>query len=217
MRFPIFTSLVHILFPLRCKGCNTPGSALCSSCIARIPFATDVPDKTYAVFDYGNPLVRNAIRELKYHRHSEAARALTEAAIPYLIEHMSDQLQSFATQRLVLIPIPAYKERANTRGFNQSTLIASWLQTGLSDSHITLDLKKRSATPSQAKLNRKARLRNVVDTMVCTTTLDPKNIYVIIDDVITTGATCAEARRALRAAGARTIYAIALAHGYART
>lgn len=215
MQFPIFTNLMKILFPERCYGCAQPGIALCSTCIGRIPYAADFPAHTHAVFDYGNHLVRRAIRDLKYHRRSEAAHALVLYALPLITEYLSDQLQSFSPDTIVLVPIPSYRSRKTARGFNQSRLIAEWMSA--LGARIADCLIKDTATLPQAKLNRKARMHNLSHTMSCNSRLDPKDIYIIVDDVITTGATCNEARRALKACGARKIISLALAHGYIRT
>lgn len=216
MRFPTFHSLVNILFPLQCIGCSKPGVALCGTCISRIPHAQDLPAKTYAVFDYGNPIIRKAIRNLKYHRRSEATRALCLHASAYIGEYLSEHLQSSSTTRVTLVPIPSYRSRSQERGFNQSTLIAQWFSEGLVGSRVIPLLTKTRATLPQARLTRRKRLTNLADSMLCTEPLNPKELYLIIDDVITTGATCEEAQRALRTAGARKICSIALAHGYVR-
>lgn len=216
MRFPIFTSLIQILFPLRCRGCGHSGTALCNKCLRGIPLAKDLPEKTFAVFDYGNPIVRRAVRDLKYHAHSETAHSLAIGALPYIIEYLSGQIQSFGIQHIAIVPIPSHTQKLRERGFNQSMLLAQWWSEQIPDSHIYSLLKKISSTIPQATLNRKKRLQNVSHSMRCDTALNPKVLYVVIDDVITTGATCSEARRALTIAGSKKICTIALAHGYVR-
>lgn len=217
MRFPIFTSLIQLLFPLRCRGCKTPGTALCTLCVHTIRLATDLPEKTYAVFDYGNPIVRGAIRDLKYHAHSETARALANHAVPYIIEYLSEEIQSIRTQSIVLTAIPTHSQKLHARGFNQSILLAQWWSEQIPGANLLPLLHKTRHTSPQAHLTRKKRLQNVVGSMHCTHSLDPKVLYIVVDDVITTGATSTEARRALKAAGARKIHTIALAHGYVHT
>lgn len=170
----------------------------------------------YAVFDYGNTIIQRSIRELKYYRHSEATKALCLSGLPYIVEHISDQLQSHHSHQLIFVPVPTHHKRVQERGFNQSLLIAQWWSSALSASCVLPCLKKTTQTLPQATLNRKFRLQNVKNSMICTKTLNHKNIYVIVDDVITTGATCDEAHRALYTAGARKIHIVALAHGYAR-
>ncbi len=207
-------SFLQIFFPEHCHGCGKPGSALCTTCINTIPLAPDLPAKTFAVFDYGNPLVKWTVRDLKYHRRSERARALADAAIPYIEDYLSDLLQGIGAQPLVFVPIPGHISKARSRGFNQSELLATWWTHAIAGSSVRPLLRKTVFTLPQARLSRSARLKNVAHTMECGSTLDPTQIYVVVDDVSTTGATFDEARRALRVTGARKIICIALAHGY---
>lgn len=206
-----------MLFPVRCKGCGRPGTALCTLCICTIGRADKLSPKLYAVFDYGHPIVRASIKELKYHRKSEAARALAAAALPYLVEHLNNKMHRAYTEPLILVPIPSYKAKVRDRGFNQSALIAAWWKESLPQATIKHCLSKTTATLPQAHLNRRTRLQNLAGVMQASTVVDPNSIYVVVDDVITTGATCAEAMRALSAAGAHKIHCVALAHGYARS
>jgi predicted amidophosphoribosyltransferase len=115
---------------------------------------------------------------------------------------------------MLIVPIPSHKEKLRKRGFNQSILIAQWWSAYIPGSQIKSLLQKITPTLPQATLNKKKRLHNVTGSMQCDTSLNPHLLYVIVDDVITTGATCAEARRALKHAGARKICTVALAHGY---
>ncbi|MBP6904604.1 MAG: ComF family protein [Candidatus Pacebacteria bacterium] len=207
--------LYSIFFPERCRGCGTVGSAICIRCIRNIPLASKLPPGTYGVFAYTNRIVRWTIRDLKYHRRSESARILTAAAAPYINDYIADVLHTIHEERLVLVPIPEHRRKETSRGFNQSALLATWWKPTIPGSVISHLLEKTVATLPQARLNRNARLQNVAHTMRCTEVLDAKTMYVVIDDVTTTGATFIEARRALTAAGAKKILCIALAHGYA--
>ena len=215
MVFDFIRSFLHLFFPERCQGCGIPGSALCTTCVRRIPMAPGLPRDTFAVFDYGNKLVKWSIRDLKYHRRSERAHALTLAALPAIEDYIADIFQGYRAISFIFVPIPEHPRKHSMRGFNQSALLAKWWATAIPGSSVHSYLTKTIFTLPQARLNKSARLKNVANTMQCTMVLDPKQIYIIVDDVTTTGATFIEARRALGAAGAQKILCIALAHGYA--
>ncbi len=207
-------SFMRSLFPQRCSGCRLPGSALCSACIAKIPFAVSLSPKTYAVYAYGNPLVRYAIRNLKYHHRSEQTKLLAHAAVAHITDYLSDTIQSHNVQNIVFVPIPEHRTKFRSRGFNQSLLLAQWWSDSFPESQVDSLLDKTVATIPQAHLKRAARMKNIAHTMRCLETLDRSRLYIVVDDVTTTGATFAEARRALSEQGATKIFFIALAHGY---
>jgi ComF family protein len=211
--------ILSLLFPEHCRGCRISGTALCAVCLNTIAPAAAIMDRnTMAFFDYGNPIVQNAIWELKYHRKSAAAKVLALQAAKNISEDIASLLQSASAMPIVLVPVPQHYTKTFSRGFNQSTVIAQWLQKGLPSAtvhHSMLD--KKYATAAQAKSHgRSERQKNLHNSMECRATLDHNTLYIVVDDVITTGSTVHEASRALGAAGARHICAIALAHGYAR-
>ena len=209
--------LIRLLFPEHCHKCGTPGTALCHKCTARIPLAVMLPKGTYAVFDYGASIVRTAIKNLKYRRHGELGHALMRAGLPYIVAYIADTLHSTQDEHIVLVPIPEHHKKRTERGFNQSELLARWIHKELPGTIVSSILEKTIFTLPQARLNRTARLKNVRHTMKAIRVLDPAQLYIVIDDVTTTGATFTEAKRALLEAGARKIICIALAHGYANT
>jgi ComF family protein len=169
----------------------------------------------FAIFDYSNPLVSDAVWELKYHGKSETARALVDRAALRITKKINEQYT--ASEKIILVPLPQHASKTRARGYNQSALIAKWLARQIPHARIAVVLQKTIATVPQARIKHKAaRLKNVEGTMKALRALDPHAIYVIVDDVTTTGATFVEARRALAAAGAQQIRAVALAHGYAR-
>jgi ComF family protein len=211
-----YKGLLQFLFPERCRGCGALGTTFCTHCLQKIPFAANLPQYNYAVYDYGNTLVRNAIRELKYHRRSEAIRPLINEAAPHILEYIGTTLHSIQNEKIILVPVPEHRQKVASRGFNQSVVLATWWSLSIPQSKVDSILEKIVATTPQAKLSRSARLKNVSQTMRCSKNIDPQTLYIVVDDVTTTGATFTEAQRALRVAGAKKILLIALAHGYLR-
>ncbi len=205
--------LSTLIFPQRCKSCRKPGQAICSRCIKKIPLASRLSNRKLAVYDYGNFLARNTIRDLKYHRRSDGAKALAISAISYISEYLSDEIQNTSYEEFILVPIPEHSKKMTSRGFNQSALLAKWWAFELKGKVMPL-LKKTVFTIPQARLNRTMRLKNVANSMEVEKIVDPDRIYLIIDDVTTTGATFDEGVRALKQSGAKKIFCIALAHGY---
>ena len=103
--------LIHLLFPEQCQKCGKPGTALCGECVSRLPLATTLPKGIFAVFDYGNSIVRSAIRNLKYHRHGELGRALINGGTSHILAYLSDVLHSEQDERILLVPIPEHPKK----------------------------------------------------------------------------------------------------------
>lgn len=213
----IFNQLLSFFFPVRCFGCGVHGVALCTACTHKLPFARPTEHAgIIGIYDYAHPIITTAIHHLKYHRHSELAHTVTKASVPHIAEHIAEILQTAHKQSIVLIPIPGDTLRSRARGFNQSERIASWIAAILPGSSIEHILVKHRSTQTQvANTSRYKRLHNLTNSMSAHA-LNPDSIYIVIDDVTTTGATFIEARRALTIRGARNVLCIALAHGYKR-
>lgn len=84
----MFSLISRLFFPEHCYRCRAPGSSLCTSCSCTLARSAPLPPHTFAVFDYGSTLVARAIWEIKYHRHSELARALAYAAVPAVMVYL---------------------------------------------------------------------------------------------------------------------------------
>lgn len=217
--YRIFMGLWEILFPARCALCGAPGSGLCARCAAALPLSEPLQQKEWvAAYDYGDRAVQKAIWQMKYYRRGEVALALARAAAPHITEFVADALQSAHGERVALVPIPQHKRRSASRGFNPSEAIARAIARELENAHVERFLIKTRHTSAQARVKSKtARLENLRGSMrAARGALSPHALHIIVDDVTTTGATFIEATRALRAAGAKKILCIALAHGHAR-
>ncbi|MEK7227851.1 MAG: hypothetical protein AAB681_00660 [Patescibacteria group bacterium] len=209
----------QFLFGSRCAGCHRPGPAICEKCLLLIPLSDITEhDGIYGLYDYGNPIVSHSIWNLKYRHRGQEAKLLALKASELISEIVAEHLQSEKPETIILVPVPQYKKKTQKRGFNQSEAIAQWITKVLPDSKIENVLEKITETLPQSHISdKKQRIKNISETMrMKNPPADGRKIYIVIDDVTTTGATFLEATRALHSAGARNILCIALAHGYKR-
>ncbi len=103
-----------------------------------------------------------------------------------------------------IVPVPIHWRRRFARGFNQSVLLAQ----GMPEKLVKFDwLKRIRNTPAQADLNREERLTNLIGAFEATPSVRRKSIL-LLDDVLTTGATAHECAKALKAAGALSVAAL---------
>lgn len=158
---------------------------------------------------YHDPRVTALVWELKYHASSRSAALAGE--------YLSEILLAVAGEELgvpLLVPVPMHAARRRERGHNQTELLceAALLHIGNTFKYAPKILVRSVNTPTQQGLPRAQRLNNIKNSMeVVYPELVEGRACIVVDDVTTTGATLEEAKRALRAAGARTVHCIALA------
>jgi len=215
----ILTRGLSWLFPERCVGCGTRDNPLCDRCVALIPPPRNLETpELLAALPYNHPWIKKLIWRLKYYRGKHLATRLAEILGEKLLEELAD-INSFSagTDRWLLVPVPASKTRGLMRGYNQAELLAKALAKKYPDFlayNAGMVIKTRDTVPQAKILNRQERLENLIGVfaVVAPEPVTGRRI-IIVDDVITTGATITEIKRVLKKAKARVVLGIALAHG----
>jgi len=145
-----------------------------------------------------------------------AVHALKYGGLPRIADDLAlaaSSLKPHVDGPSALIPIPLAPRRLRQRGYNQSERLARALARTWRIPVIVDLLVRTRETPTQTALTPGTRLANVAGAfgmrhVACDM---PRVAFVLVDDVFTTGATLAEAARALEQAGATTIHAITFA------
>lgn len=210
-----------LLFPPRCAGCGRPGGGLCAACRAAVPA---LPDRRCAVCGdpaleargrcaaclarppafaralaigrYAPPLSR-CVQALKYHRRSDAARDLAEllaAALPASLARRVD----------AVVPVPSHASRVRERGIDHAAELARALAVAI-DRPLLGALARIRPTATQVGTSAATRRANVAGAFEALATVDGLCLL-LVDDVLTTGATAGACAEALRAAGARRVW-----------
>ena len=167
-----------------------------------------------ALFPYKDARVRALIRSVKFYADKTSIGKIGAITGEFLLETISDKKLFFAWSVPLLIPIPSSKKRLRERGYNQVERFAESLLPTLSDSVIyTPDILEREERESQVRIERKAREENIRGAFVVSKPelIRGKHI-ILLDDVVESGATLEDARRALLSAGAADVLGIAIAH-----
>jgi ComF family protein len=230
-------NLIDVVFPPTCPGCDcaTRGSALCGACqreivearsplcpICGIPFFGRAGSdhacqrclehrpsffQARAVATYDGAQTDNrlssALFRYKYGREVVFARplgALLSARCP------------LAASYDVIMPVPLHVERLRWRGFNQALLLARPLARRVRVRIDPFALPRTRATPPQVGLDERSRRRNMARAFAVTDARAVRGRSILlVDDVMTTGATLNECARTLQKAGARVVDALVLA------
>lgn len=180
------------------------------------PLAFQPQEWVLALFPYEHPLVKTAVWEVKYRGNARVVCLAGTLLAEELLSWLAELVETEALVHPLLVPIPLAKKRARERGFNQCGLLAREVARhwgNIIELNIDL-LRKTKETASQTKSGSRAeRLENLRGVFVVRTpeVVAGRNV-VLLDDVTTTGATLAEARKTLLLAGARKVLAITFAH-----
>lgn len=207
----IFTSLLNTFFPFQCCGCKRYGAPICSAC-ARTPLTrnTEQLPRVFAPFSYQDPRVQTLIHRFKYQGEWALApffaRWMVEALRQpfdraqgdrFVMLSLSKHAEGFsnplskdghASKLPLLVPIPLHAERLAERGYNQSEKLASALSRELKIP-VAHALKRVRAGTQQALLSKEARQQNIRGAFELARPLNPSSFVLLVDDVVTTGAT----------------------------
>lgn len=206
----IFRKISAFLFPESCLGCGVRDTLMCENCRKRARSQSREPAfAPFKVLSYGlyNSYLRDALLRFKYN----GAKSLTLPLAKMLYELIKPHLFELKTNALIL-PIPISSARRRMRGYNQTELLARALSDLANIPASSEILFKSRPTPSQTSLSGKARMLNVKDSF---SVKNPEMVrgkkIILVDDVLTTGATLSEAGLALKNAGAKKIIGLVVA------
>ncbi|WP_295012245.1 ComF family protein [uncultured Microbacterium sp.] len=201
----LLREIADVVFAATCAGCAAPGAALCDACrstlvprVVRIE-AEDMPLRAGLVFEHVAASVLRAIKE-------DGQTSLVGSLRPALHAAVHDLCpQTLSATCDVVVPVPTSPAAFRRRGFRVPDLFARGLGPP-----VRRLLRHARRVEDQRGLGARDRGTNVAGGLVATRVGEGRRVL-IVDDVITTGATCREAARALRAAGFEVAGAVAVA------
>ncbi len=215
------------LYPPRCCNCDSRGAVLCETCFENITVLNKKVCKKCGypitkkrqlcencsqkdvVFDEMRSwatyegVLKKAIQSLKYKRNLALGPIFTMPLVN--IVRQSGWLVD------MVIPIPLSRARLRQRGYNQAAIISSNLALTLGLSHTTNVVKRRKETETQVSLDVNKRFTNLMDAFYANPAKLIKRKVLLIDDVITTGATMLNCAETIKNAGADKVYCLSVA------
>jgi len=211
--------LLDLLFPKKCYGCGCDNIWLCQKCLANLklyegesPRALNNTRDLIIAGEYKDKILSDLIIAFKFGYNKELAIPLfifLKSALDKKI--LIDSLSGKLWQDILVVPIPLHKKRKKWRGFNQSELIAREI-CNYYKWELNLELIKIKKTLTQAELSEDLRLSNLKGVFKWTDKPITQTVL-LIDDVITSGATINEAELCLKEMGASHIIKVAIAKG----
>lgn len=213
----IFKAATGIIYPARCSTCREklePAEAdelICRPCLRKIVPNTPPFDREYGVkdarFDRAiwacayEGTIKEIIHSFKYRHKIKLGKLLSELMLNFIQEYRLP-----LTQCDYIIPIPLSLTRLREREFNQAQIIAADISRALKIPLLSNALIRGRHSRPQAELSREERLNNLKGAFAIKDKeeLNGKDIL-LIDDVLTTGATASEAAGVLKKAGANSV------------
>jgi ComF family protein len=200
-------ALGGVLFPRECAACPSTaaaGSGFCLACGEPIPYPEGdlggVP--LLSAGRYAPPLSQ-AVARMKFEDRPDLVGPLARLLLPGLRRLELARHDAF-------VPVPLHRARLVERGYNQSALLARALAVATGASFAPRLLERTRRTEQQARLGREARCDNVADAFVARASWR-RGRLVLVDDVVTTGATALACIEALERAQSQPIAVVALA------
>ena len=200
---------IQLIYPDFCSGCNQPllfsERAVCSSCLMEVKssFASDsntffgrfsVKREIYAFKFFKNKLLQKMIYEMKYNGNKDTAFVLG-IELGFLVKNVcKSRNQDFD----FIIPVPVSEIKKQVRGYNQSEYIANGISQVIKRPVLKDYLKRRNNLRSQVNKSRFNRWSNVDEQYYLARNFNGENKVLLVDDVVTTGATINSCMKALQ-------------------
>jgi ComF family protein len=222
--------LLDTLFPVYCLGCGTEGLFLCPDCqskLHRLPHQECItcrrpsmtgqthpqckrphnPDGLISAFDYHDPVVAQTLIWAKYKFLPRASQLMGKLLAGYLKSNGCAELFPPDT---ILCPVPLSKSRQRWRGFNQAELICWELSTAFGWPVMPALIQRVKNTKTQKDLTKAGRRTNIANSFSLKSRA-PNNPIILVDDVVTTGATLTEACRIIKASTPAPVWCVTAA------
>lgn len=148
-------------------------------------------------------VLRQALHQLKYRRDIALGEVLARELMQLVLKQ--------GWQVEVVVPVPLGRQRQKQRGYNQAALLARPLALALAVPYRPQALRRVRETRTQVGLSRQERRDNVKEAFYANTKHINERAVLLVDDVMTTGATLDAAAYALRKSGAAEVWAATMA------
>jgi competence protein ComFC len=237
----LFQGLINALYPKTCPSCKAKLNAqeqdsyICSDCRARIkkntpPFCQRCGrhieasglsnsicsgclknklnfDRAFSPCLYEG-VIKELIHQFKYKAKTDLAKPLSEIMINFIKDYgLSIEQLDF------IIPMPLHKTRLREREFNQAEELSKQISLAFNIEFSNNILMRNRHTLTQTNLPIEARFKNVENSFFVRKDAHIENRnFLLVDDVLTTGSTSSEAAKALKNAGANTVFVLTLAN-----
>lgn len=201
----IFKDLFHLFYPHVCTGCGSDiienDNLLCLHCISHLPhtnFAShsnnpiekifigriDLADASSEFYFSKGGLMQTLIHELKYKDNKEMGFYLGNLMGQSLLD--SDRFNEIDA----LIPLPLFADKEFKRGYNQATILCNGIAEVMNIPVVASVVVRRKSTETQTKKHRTERWENVAESFAVVNPAQLQGKHVLlVDDVVTTGAT----------------------------
>ncbi|SPM38350.1 Predicted amidophosphoribosyltransferases, partial [Mycobacterium numidiamassiliense] len=208
--------VLDLVLPLECGGCGAPATRWCDACATELVVRPDEPHLISPRIDPGVPVFalgryagarRQAILALKEHGRGDLVTPLAGALATGMHRLLS---WGMVDTPLTIVPAPTRRLAARRRGGDPVTRIATVAVAGHPDIGVVQALRMRALARDSVGLGSAAREHNIAGRVVLRRQR-PHTDVVIVDDIVTTGATARESARMLRAAGLRVAGVLAVA------
>ncbi|MFG1930573.1 ComF family protein [Mycobacterium sp. NPDC048908] len=208
--------MLDLVLPLECGGCAAPASRWCPACAQQLAVSADQPHLITPRVDPGVPVFslgryagprRAAIVALKEHGRADLIAPLAAALGVGIANLMTWGLVDTS---LTVVPAPTRQSAARRRGGDPITRIAQTATADHPGIRVVSALRMRGLVRDSVGLSGADRVRNIAGRVKLTKA--PTGAVLLVDDVVTTGATASESVRVLHIAGGHVAGVLAIAN-----